>query len=196
MGHGLCRSGENEGESRDSHANLGRDNRFRILVREDVRWDKRVSATLGRGKGTVRRKNVTGLTYKRDEWSMNAPDDNSSDKTQSFESDVRLPVKNTANGGMGEDVAENETCWEFLEPVRRFRARLMDGRRTFGALGCASCLFTGKLGSSGMYPRRKLQNELQLETKCALKGAEREIDAARSYSIRIKLRGVTQRRFV
>lgn len=30
VGHGLCRPGENEGKSRDSHANLGQDNRFRI----------------------------------------------------------------------------------------------------------------------------------------------------------------------
>lgn len=95
---------------------------------------------------------MTGLTNKRDEWKHECPDNNLSDKTQSFGNDVRLPMKNSETGGWegpGEDVAEKETCCEFLEPVWRFRARLMDGRRTriFGALRC--CLFTGKLGELG-----------------------------------------------
>lgn len=114
------------------------------------------------------------------------PDDNSSDKTPSFESDVHLPAKNSerdglggvgqvgsGGGGRGRDVAGNETCCECLEP-RGSAPRLMDGRRSCANFRRtqARCLFTGSCESSAIYPRRKLQSELLPETKCALKGDE------------------------
>lgn len=75
----------------------------------------------------------------------------------------------------------------------------MDGRRSCAKFRRTQArrLFTGSCESSAIYPRRKLQSELQPETECALKGDElREGKLARRapvLQVRIELRGFTQR---
>lgn len=115
---------ENESESR-----AGRAFEFRFGdsgIREDAvlaqpsRWE------------AVRRKNVTGLTSKRDEWSMNARTTIPRTKRCPSENDVHLPTKNSNPEGNGCERTSPRA--RRVANVYRRRFRLMEGRRSYAEL--------------------------------------------------------------